>query len=227
MNQVVRRTEELPYEKFKAYGPEALTEVELLAIIIRTGTNGCDAMSLARQVLELGQVENGLLNLYHITETQLRNIKGIGEVKATKIKAILELSKRIATSSARKNLKVTQPDLLANYFMERMRHLEREVVYLILLDAKNHIITEQIISTGTVTMSLLSTREIFKMALSYQAVSIILLHNHPSGDPEPSKQDIVITKKIFEVGGLLEIPLLDHIIIGDQVYYSLKEHNLF
>lgn len=227
MNQTVQRVEELPYEKFKIYGPEALTEVELLAIIIRTGTNGCDAMSLAKQVLELGQVENGLLNLYHITETQLRTIKGIGEVKATKIKAILELSKRIATSSARKKLKVTQPKLLADYFMERVRHLEQEVVYMVLLDAKNRIIAEPIISTGTVTMSLLSTREIFKIALSYQAVSIILLHNHPSGDPEPSKQDIAITKKIFEVGNLLEIPLLDHIIIGDQVYCSLKEHNLF
>ncbi|MFI3201349.1 MAG: DNA repair protein RadC [Eubacteriales bacterium] len=137
------------------------------------------------------------------------------------------MSKRIATSSARKNLKVTEPRLLADYFMERMRHLEKEVVYLILLDAKNHMISEQIVSTGTVTMSLISTREIFKVALSYQAVSIILLHNHPSGDPEPSKQDLNITKKIFEVGVLLDIPLLDHIIIGDHVYYSLKEHKLF
>ncbi|MFI3176923.1 MAG: DNA repair protein RadC [Eubacteriales bacterium] len=226
MEHELHKQSEQPYEKFQQYGPEALTEVELLAIIIRTGTSGCDATSLARKVLELGQGDNGLLGLYHITDAQLKSIKGIGEVKAIKIKAILELSKRIATSTARRQLQVTNPKLLADYFMERMRHLEQEVVYVVMLDSKNRIIAEHLLSSGTVNTSLLSTREVFKMALAYQAVSIILLHNHPSGDPAPSKQDIGITRTVAEIGLLLEIPLLDHVIIGDNCYSSFKEQHL-
>ncbi len=216
----------LPYDKFIAYGPSTLTEAELLAIIIRTGTSGCDALELASQILNLGRSQSGLLDLHHITQQELMSIKGIGQVKAIKIKAILELSKRLSVSYAKKKLKITEPKLIADYFMERMRHLEQEIVYVVLLDTKNHILSEQIVSSGTATMSLVCVREIMQIALSFHAVSMILLHNHPSGDPTPSSQDIEITKRLSKAGLLMEIPLLDHIIIGDNHYTSFQEKQL-
>ena len=216
---------EQPYEKFKRFGAQSLTESELLAIIIRTGTKGMSALDIAQKVLASGKSENGLLDLHQLSLNELESINGIGEVKAIKIKAILELSKRISTSSAKKKLKLNTPSLVADYFMERMRHLQKEVVYLVMLDAKNQIINEKILSLGTITMSLVSPREVFLLALEYNAVSIILLHNHPSGDCNASREDIIITKRIAEIGKTLEIPLLDHIIIGDNKYTSLKENN--
>ncbi len=216
----------LPYDKFIAYGPSALTEAELLAIIIRTGTSGSSAMELATQILNLGKSKSGLLDLHHITTQELMSIKGIGQVKAIKIKSILELAKRLSVSYAKKNLKITEPKLVANYFMERMRHLEQEIVYVVLLDTKNHILGEQVVSSGTATMSLVCVREIMQIALSFHAISMILLHNHPSGDPTPSMQDIDITKKLYKAGLLMEIPLLDHIIIGDKNYTSFQEKQL-
>lgn len=213
----------LPYEKFIKFGPESLSEAELLAIIIRTGAIGISPIEISMNVLRLCNIEDGLLGLHQLSLQQLMEIKGIGEVKAVKIKCICELSKRIATSSSKKGLLFTSPSSIAKYYMEQMRHLQCEKVLLLLLDGKNKLIMDVCISQGTVNASLLSTREVFIQALQYHAVYLLLLHNHPSGDPTPSKQDIAITSKIKEASILMDIPLVDHIIIGDNEYTSLRE----
>lgn len=218
---------EMPYEKFLKVGAQNLSEVELLAIIIRTGTKGCNSLSLAKEVLMLSKQHKGLLGLHHITMEELLSIKGIGEVKAVKIKCIAELSKRLITAKAEQNLQFDKPSTVADYYMERLRHQETENVMLIMVNGKNQLLEDCILSTGTVNASILSPREVFRKALQNNAVYVMLLHNHPSGDPTPSKQDILITEKIAQAAALMEIPLLDHIIIGDNNYISLKEKGLF
>lgn len=219
--------ENLPYEKFKNLGPGALTESELLAIILRTGTKNKSALMLAEEVLSLGKYpREGLLGLYDIPLKKLEQIKGIGEVKAIKLKCITELSLRLSTAVAEKGLVVQNPDTIAAYFMEKLRHRKTECVILVSLDAKGRLLSESELSTGSVRMSLISPREIFLEALRESAVSIILIHNHPSGDPAPSKADISLTETVREMGQKLEIPLLDHIIIGEKCYMSFKENQL-
>lgn len=218
-----QKDENLPYEKFLSFGPEALTEAELLAIIIRTGTKASSSLDLAKQILELPKKQKGLLGLHELSLQDLMSVKGIGEVKAVKLKCITELSKRLSKANAKKGLQFTNPSSIAAYYMEMMRHLPYEQVILLLLDGKNHLIKEIILSKGTVNASLLSPRDVFQNALEYGAVYLLLIHNHPSGDATPSRQDLELTKRIKELSILMEIPLLDHIIIGDNTYSSLKE----
>ena len=151
------------------------------------------------------------------------SIRGIGQVKAIKLKCIAELSSRIAQEMAKKTLQLKDPRTVADYYMERLRHFERERVLLLMMDSRNHLIGEQVLSEGTVNASLISPREIFLTALRYSAVYIMLLHNHPGGDPTPGKQDILATERIKNVSAMIEIPLIDHIIIGDKKYYSFRE----
>jgi len=215
---------EYPYEKFENMGAEALSDAELLAITIRTGTADSDALELARKVLAIkGAGREGILSLQHVSVEELMQIKGIGRVKAIKIKCMVEFAKRMAMQSVKDRVRFNSPETIAAYYMERLRHLETEHVYLILLDNKNKLIKDVLISKGTVNASVLSPREIFMEALRNNAVKILLLHNHPSGDPSPSKQDLEITKIISSASKLLNIPLLDHMIIGDNKYTSLKE----
>ncbi len=215
-----------PYEKFVLYGPSALSESELIAIILRTGTRHADAVEIARRVLSLGRSpREGLLGLYDVSLEELRSVKGVGEVKAIKLKALTELSMRMHKACAKQRFTATDPAAVADYFMESMRHLDRENVFLACLDSKSNLIYESRLSEGTVNMSLISPRNVFIEALSRHAVSIILLHNHPSGDPMPSMMDREFTERIRELGELLEIRLLDHIVIGDNRYYSFKEQS--
>lgn len=218
---------ELPYEKFLSMGPDSLTEAELIAIILRTGTRDCPALKMAQKVLSLAKgKEPGLNGLHHISLKELMEIPGIGEVKAVKIKCIAELAVRMACQRAKESLRFDYPDTVAAYYMERLRHEEKEIVLLLLLDNKLNLIEEYMVSLGTVRSSLLSAREVFIEALKCRASNLVLLHNHPSGDPHPSKQDIIITRKIKEAGELMDIPLVDHIILGDNCYISLKEEDL-
>ncbi|MDD2971998.1 MAG: DNA repair protein RadC [Lachnospiraceae bacterium] len=212
-----------PYEKFLRLGADNLSDAELLAIIIRTGTRDADSVTIGQKVLDLSDSRLGLLGIHHISVDELMTIKGIGEVKAVKIKCVAELSRRLSKTSAGLSLQIGNPKTVANYYMEDMRHQESEWIMLVMLDNKNRIIKDEIISKGTVNASLLSPREIFLMSLRYKAVYILILHNHPSGDPTPSKQDIAITERIREVADLIGIPLIDHIIIGDRKYMSFKE----
>ncbi len=213
--------EERPYERFKRFGPEAMSDSELLAVILRTGTRGLNSMELARRVLMLCPFNEGLSGLYHLSLKQLQSLPGVGEVKAIQLKCIGELSKRIALRNARKSLKFNDPGSIAEFYMEKLRHCEQEFVFCMMLDSKNNYLGDECISKGTVNSSLLSPRELFLKALSYHAVNIVLIHNHPSGDPTPSADDMDITGRVAEGGELIGIRLLDHIIIGDNRYVSL------
>lgn len=218
---------ELPYEKFLKYGPESLSEAELLAIILRTGTKDCSSVEIGTKILDLAvSPHKGLLGLYHVSVEELKQIRGIGEVKAVKIKCIAELSMRMAKAKKEPLLRFDAPKTVADYFMEQLRHEEKEKVILLCLDNKAQMISQTVLSVGTVNASLVSPREAFQYALKMQAVFIMMLHNHPSGDPQPSRQDMEITGRLAKTGELLDIPLLDHIIIGDNRYTSFKESGL-
>lgn len=219
--------EDLPYEKFLSLGPEALTEAELVAIILRTGTKNCSALELAKKILAKARGKNeGLNGLHHLSVQELMEIPGIGEVKAVKIKCMAEMAIRMAKQKAAMALKFDAPETVADYYMEEMRHQEKEKILLLLLDNRLQLIEEYIVSLGTVSASLLSTREVFIQALRCRASSLMLLHNHPSGDPTPSKKDILITQKMKEAGALMDIPLIDHIILGNGTFISLKKEEL-
>lgn len=227
MTQKELLKKDLPYEKFLAFGPEALTETELIAIILRTGTKNCPALELAQKVLlKASGKSKGLNGLHHLSLQELMEIPGIGEVKAVKIKCMAEMAIRMAKQRAADALQFDTPETVADYYMEQMRHLEKEKIILLLLDNKLHLIEEYMISLGTVNASLLSTREVFIEALRTRASKMILLHNHPSGDPHPSKEDITITQTMKEAGELMDIPLVDHIILGDGCFISLKKEEL-
>lgn len=213
-----------PYEKFQSMGPELLTDAELLAIILRTGTKNSDALEVATQVLKESDCgKKGLLGLYHMSLEQLSRIRGIGPVKAVKLKCITELSSRIAATKAWSDLVFQRSGTVAAYYMEKLRHRSRECVLLILLDGKGHLIREVELTAGTVSMSPLSPRDVFIEALKAEAVQMLLIHNHPSGDPVPSRSDLEITEHLKQLGLLMELPLVDHIIIGDKDYLSFKE----
>ena len=217
----------LPYEKFLALGPKALTEEELLAIILRTGTKNTPALKLAEEILSKASgKEEGLNGLHHLSVQELMEIPGIGEVKAVKIKCMAEMAIRMARHKAAAKLKFDAPETVADYYMEEMRHQEKEKILLLLLDNRLQLIEEYMISLGTVNASLLSTRDVFVKALTCRASSFMLLHNHPSGDPAPSRNDIQITQKMKEAGELMDMPLIDHIILGNGTFISLKKEEL-
>jgi DNA repair protein RadC len=216
---------EKPYDRFLKAGPEALTDTELLAIIIRTGHRGADAMALAREILERAG-DYGIAGLYHMTLDELMQIKGIGEVKAVKIKCITELSNRIARAKKGEKIIFHTPAQAAEYYMEQMRHLEKEQCRCAFLDGAMGLIKDKLMSIGTVNASIFSGREIFMEALAAKAVNLMIFHNHPSGSITPSQADIQMTQKLAEASRLMDIPLVDHIIIGDNRYYSFREHNM-
>lgn len=216
--------QEYPYERFERVGPQALTDAELIAIILRTGTVGEDAMSLARKVLELQSgTKQGLMALTSIPLEELMLIRGIGKVKAIRLKCVAEICSRMQMQKDEARIYFDTPNKVAAYYMERLRHLETEHIYLILTDNKNRLVKEVLLAKGTVNAAVISAREVFIEALRYHAVHILLLHNHPSGDATPSIEDIQITNQIMEASRLMNILLVDHIIIGDNTFTSLKE----
>lgn len=216
--------EELPYERFIKNGPGSLSDAELLAIILRTGTAGESAVEVAKKVLAFsGGRYNGLLELQHMTMQELMSIRGIGQVKAVKLMCIAELSNRIANAISRQSVQFTKPETVAACYMERLRHKETEQAILVMTDGRNHLIDDITISQGTVNASLISPREIFIHVLRHKAVNILLIHNHPSGDPSPSREDERLTVRLKEAANLLGIGFVDHIIIGDNQYTSMRQ----
>ena len=216
-----------PYEKCKQYGAVALTDAELLAVILRTGTKGCSAIELSEQVLKTAAGCGSLNGLVDIEHGDLMKVKGIGNVKALQIQCISELSRRIAKQKAYERLDFSNPEAIARYYMEDMRYLDKEHLIMAMLDNRCRLIRDTVISIGTVNASVVTPRELFIEALKAQAVSIVILHNHPSGDASASRQDIEVTARIKKAGEILGIYLVDHIIIGDNTYTSLKqERNL-
>lgn len=217
-----------PYEKCLREGEQSLSDRELLAVILRCGVQGSSSLTLADKILNLSKQTgySGLLGLFHISMQELMKIHGIGKVKAIQLKCIGELSKRMASAAARPRLSFNDPITIAKYYMEHLRHEEQEMLIVMLLDGRNHLLGEQTISKGTVGATLVTPREVFVEALKFHAVSLILVHNHPSGDPTPSDCDREITERIYRSGELLGVKLLDHIVIGDQRYVSFREQGL-
>lgn len=215
---------ERPYEKCLMYGADALTDAELISVIIRTGSRGERCVDLAHRILNAGP--NGLLNLLQLDIKQLTAIRGIGNVKAVQLKCIGELAKRIAGTERRQQVVLQSPESIASYYMERMRHETKEILMLAMFDSKSMLIGEKVITVGTSNAALISARDIYRTALQEQAVYIVILHNHPSGNPEPSREDIQVTRKIQKSGELLDILLMDHIIIGDHRYFSFREQDI-
>jgi len=215
--------DERPYEKCMKMGPSALSDAELLAIILKNGYKGESVLMLSRRLLSLSDTNKGLLGLMHVSHEELMRVKGVGKVKALQLLCVMELSKRIARARKEANLRFDCPASVADYYMEDMRHYDREVLLLIMLDGKNNLIRDMVISEGTVNCTPASPREIFREALRNNAVSILLVHNHPSGDPTPSRDDISITGQIRQAGDMVGIRLLDHIVLGDGIYRSILE----
>ncbi len=215
---------ERPREKLYSNGPGSLSNEELLAIIIRTGSRTESSVELSKKVLSLDN--RGLVYLRDTTLEELMEVKGIGKCKAAQILSAIEIGKRINHHTACEKVKITQPATVANLFMDEMRYLQKEHFRIILLDTKNQIIAKEEISIGTLNASIVHPRDVFKIAIKRNANSMILIHNHPSGDPTPSKEDISITNRLMEVGNLVGIKVLDHIIIGDRDYISFKEKNI-
>lgn len=215
---------EQPLEKCIRYGARALSDAELLAVILKTGTRNLTALQLAQ--FFLSRKEKNLLNLVNMRPEEMKEIPGIGQVKAAQLKCIAELAERIAKTSRLRDVRLNEPASVAGYYMESLRHKTKENLLLAMFDAKSHLLGEETISVGTVTNSLVSPREIFMIAMEYRAAHIVLLHNHPSGDPTPSEADLSVTRRVAEGGRILEIVLADHIIIGDNRYISFRENGL-
>ena len=208
-------------------GAEHLTDAELLSIILRTGSKGENSLELAERILALNCPGEGILGLLHLSLPQLLSVKGIGKVKGVQLMCIGELSRRIwKKKHVERVMRFEEPEQVAAYYREDLRHMEQEQFFLMMFNTRQMLIGERMMSKGTVNASLAGTREIYIEALRYQAVSLILVHNHPSGDPEPSKEDILLTERVRKAGELMGIRLLDHIVIGDSAYVSMKERGL-
>ncbi|HBA63034.1 MAG TPA: hypothetical protein DCZ20_04170 [Lachnospiraceae bacterium] len=218
--------EERPYEKCERYGAEHLTDIELLAVFLRSGTKGENSLAVAKELLYPAHGSPGIINIHRYTMEQLLQIHGIGKVKAIQIRCLSELAKRLSRAEAVKGLCFDRPESIANYYMEDMRHHGQEILKLLMLNTKSRLIGETMISKGTVNAAVISPRELLIEALQKNAVSIILMHNHPSGDPTPSREDILITRRVKEAGALIGIELLDHIVIGNHSYVSFAEKGL-
>jgi DNA repair protein RadC len=215
---------ERPYERFRNLGAEALSDAELLAIIIKTGTRELSAPDLARELLS--QCQGNLLNLYELSYEQLLAVRGIGPVKAIQLKAIAELSRRIAQTRRSNALSMDNPRSIADYYMERLRHERQEVFMGAFFDAKCGFLGDCQITRGSSSQALVAPAELFRRAILCNARMIVVLHNHPSGDPSPSGQDEEITRELCEGARLLGLLLSDHVIIGDNRYFSFREERM-
>ena len=215
----------LPYEKCLRYGAKALSDEELLAVIIRTGTKDTNCIQVAGEILKRSG-SLGILGLKHLTHNDYKSIKGIGDVKAIMLQCVGELSARISRATVMNRIRFNTSKDVAEYCMEDMRHSENEKFLILLLNNRCELIHERVISIGTVNYTCISPRDIFRYALSYGAVNIIVVHNHPSGDPNPSEEDYSTTRRLLEASELIGIRMIDHIIIGDNRYTSFKENNI-
>lgn len=213
--------EERPREKLLRKGAAALSNSELLAILLRTGTREVPVTELAQRVLALRP--EGLAYLADCTPEELSVLPGLGTAKACQITAALELGRRLAAAPRTKRVQIEGPETIARLFMEELRYRKQEVFRILLLNTRHEILAVQEISAGDLNSSIAHPREVFRDAVRRSAAFLVAAHNHPSGDPQPSRNDLRITRRLAETGSILGIPLLDHIIIGDGEYVSLRE----
>src|SRR3989344_2291822 len=209
--------ENRPRERFLKQGPQALSDSELMAIILRTGTRGKKGEK-GENVIEMSNRlinEYGLNKLLECSLTELQKIKGVGPSKAMQLLTVAELQKRINMAKTPVK-KITQAKDIFDLFHERLKDEKQEHFYILMLSTKNHIIGEHLVSKGVLDAAILEPREVFRPAIKNAASRIIILHNHPSGDPTPSNEDLEVTKKLMDAGKMVNIQLLDHVIIGDN-----------
>lgn len=212
-----------PREKLVSLGPEALSDQELLAILLRMGTKDVSALDLAQELLQGG----GLATLCQASVEELRLVKGMGLAKAAQLKAALELARRLGRRGLGPKPQVRNPADAAQAVMGEMSGLDREHFKVLTLNTKNQIMAIDTVSVGSLNATLVHPREVFKLPLKRSAAAIILVHNHPSGDTKPSAEDLSITKRLREAGCLLGVEVIDHLIIGHHNFFSMKENGYF
>lgn len=213
--------EERPREKYKTNGFERLSDADLIAILLRTGTYEMSAKDLALSLLK--EVKN-LKGLQNTSLESLSKVKGIGEVKAITLLTALELGSRAQKEENEKKKRIRTAEDLYHLYHKKMKWLTQEHFVAVFLNSKNEIIASSTIFIGSANKSIVHPRDIYKEAIKYSAVKLMVIHNHPSGDPTPSKEDAEFTRRLVDAGALLQIPLLDHLIIGKNTYYSFYDH---
>lgn len=213
---------ERPREKMLQRGVQALSEAELLAILLRTGIKNIPVKTLAEELI----AKYGLAGLGGLSPQDLSQARGIGEVKAVTVLAGIELGRRLSVKSPERRAIIRSPQDVADLLMPHLRYEHKEYFMALLLSTKNHVLAQPVISVGTLDASLVHPRELFREAITYSAASVILVHNHPSGDPQPSKEDIALSQNLVQAGKVLSISVIDHVIIGDGKYVSLKEKGI-
>ncbi|MCQ6962828.1 RadC family protein [Methanolobus chelungpuianus] len=211
--------DERPRERLLKYGPEALSNAELLAIILRTGTQKENIVNLCSRIFS----EYSIKQLSQANVSKLTEIHGIGTAKAAQIAAVFELARKLEGFTDEPKRKIRSPADVYSLLYPKMREQKRERLVALLLDTKNQVLREEVISIGSLNANIVHPREVFKAALMESCASVILSHNHPSGDPTPSREDIAVTEKLVEGGKLLGIDVLDHVVIGEGKYVSLKD----
>ncbi len=214
--------EERPREKLIRQGAASLSDTELLAILLRTGTSSVSVLHLAEEVLAKYQ-DKGLVSIMNISPQEIASVHGVGLAKAATIVAAVELGRRLSTRAAQKQEKIEGPEDVARYASPLLRFEQKEHFLVMLLDVRNRVLAMPTVSIGSLTASVAHPREIFREAIRYSAANMILIHNHPSGDPTPSREDVQITKQMMKAGEIMGIPVLDHVIIAGDGFLSLKE----
>ncbi|MEJ8303141.1 RadC family protein [Saccharibacillus sacchari] len=212
--------EERPRERMLQYGGEALSHAELLAILLRTGTRSESAIMIAQRILAQS---GGLRGLAESGVEELVEIKGVGPAKAVQLRAAIELGRRMVASRLSESVVIRSPRDAAELLTEQLRYLQKEHFVCLFLNTKNVVIAQETLSIGSLNASIVHPREVFRAAIKYSSASIVCAHNHPSGDPAPSPEDIAITKRLVESGQIVGIDVLDHIVVGDGRFVSLKE----
>lgn len=219
---------ERPQEKFLNFGSGKLSDAELLAIIIKTGTNEKSSVEIIQELMnKYNYEEKGISFLNDLSIEEIQKIKGLGKVKAIQLKVISELVKRMSKPGNLNSLVVNNPEVVSQLLMEDMRHLKQEMLVTVMLTNRNTLIKVATNTIGGLNSNVVEVREIFKEPIKHSASKIILAHNHPSGNPYPSDSDVNFTNRIYEAGKIMGIELVDHIIIGDGVFSSLKELRKF
>ena len=203
-------------------GAAALTDAELIAILLRTGTVEKSALEIAQEMTAEGGLYRRLAGVSRIDE--LMEVKGLGQAKAATVLAALEIGRRIASARPLERVHIGSPQDGADYLMSRMRYATREEFVVVFLNTKNRVVGQEVVSEGSLNSSVVHAREVFAPAILQHAAAIIVAHNHPSGDPTPSREDREVTRMLAESGKVLGIPLLDHLVIGDGRYYSFQEN---
>ncbi len=216
--------EDRPREKLIGRGAAALSDTELLAILLRTGTSSVSVLHLAEEVLAKYR-DKGLVAIMNMSPQEIATVHGVGLAKAATIVAAVELGRRLSTRAAQKTEKIEGPEDAARYMMPMLRYEQKEHFLVMLLDVRNRVIATSTISVGGLTSSIAHPREVFREAIRHSAAALILVHNHPSGDPSPSREDIQLTRQMMKAGEVMGIPVLDHIILANDDFLSIKEAN--